>query len=690
MSKVRGLTVEISADPSKFNSAVKELKNEAKTAQTELSALQKSLKLEYNEEKLKRAQQVAQEALDLTAERAEITRARLKELEKAGNIDTAEYRKLEKDLAVAESQAAQFKQTLNELNNVKLEKLSKEITSVGDAAQKVGSSLKVVSAAAAGAIAGLGALGLQAVKNADEVATLATQYGVTAEAIQKFDYIALQTDVSAENLYKGMVKVRSGVADIATGATSAASTALKQLKLDFDSFNGSEDQFYAIIAALSDMGNETEMVALANDIFGDKLANNLIPMIKAGTDAIQGYCDEYEQLGGLTNEQVAALSQFDNVLNKLKTQFANIAAQLGASLLPIMQRIADYISEHIVPKLEKLSEWFSSLSVDQQEFALKALAVAAALAPLALGIGKVVSAVGSVIKVLPQLGAAMSALEAHPIILIIGVIAAILIILYTKCEQFRESINNLVSSLTDALQPILEIIMGVFQKLIEKLEPIITLVGEQLGKAITVLTDALQPLFDIIEIIFDILSPLLETALEPLLGCLDALAIPLQLIGTLLNWLSPLFKLFGTIVSGVMKAVMFIVNLVIGWVEDAINFVIGILNALIDGVNSTLGWLGVNIDHVAEVKLRLDTSEVDNLDDVSAVVNETNSETPAISSGSAYDSVTAQNVSGDIYNYDYSTNEKTQNVTVTIQNYASDVDVDDLILKINTKLAEAM
>ena len=46
--------------------------------------------------------------------------------------------------------------------------------------------------------------------------------------------------------------------------------------------------------------------------------------------------------------------------------------------------------------------------------------------------------------------------------------------------------------------------------------------------------------------------------------------------------------------------------------------------------------------------------------------------------------------SGDIYNNDYSTNNKTQNVTVVIQNYSDEVDVDDLVRQINIKLAEAM
>src|SRR5574344_62635 len=115
------------------------------------------------------------------------------------------------------------------------------------------------------------------------------------------------------------------------------------------------------------------MVAVANDIFGDKLANNILPLIYAGTDAVNTYCAEYDELGALTNEQVNALAEFDNVLNKIKTQFSNIAAQIGAALLPLMQTLADVISNSLIPKLQKLAEWFGALSVEQQSFIVKAL-----------------------------------------------------------------------------------------------------------------------------------------------------------------------------------------------------------------------------------------------------------------------------------------------------------------------------
>ena len=714
--KIRGLTVAISADASQFKKGMNECRNAAKQSQSELNALQKSLELKFDSATFARAQKVAQDAIDQTAKNADILRERLAYLEQSGNIDTSEYSRLQTELAQTELKAKQLQQQLEKINKTKLDAIAKGFQDVGGAISSAGQILAPFSAIAAAGGAALVAAGNSAVKAGDEIATLATQYDTTASAIQRLQYVALQTDVASEDLYKALVKVRAGIADIGAGTTSTASKALQSLRLDFDSFDGSEEQFYAIIDALSSMTDSTQMVAAANDIFGDKLANNILPLIYAGTDAVNAYRAEFDELGALTDEQVAALGEFDNVLNKIKTQLSNVAKQIGASLLPLMQSIANVISTSIVPKLQKLAEWFNSLTLGQQQFALAALAVVAALAPLTIGIGKLISSVGTIIQTIPKLTAALDVLAAHPIILIVAAIVAVLVLLYTKCEAFREAINNLVATIGQALQPVLDLLMQTLDLVMQVLQPIIDLVGGVLAVAINIISEALQPVIEIVQTIFDLLSPLLDmlmtvvdmiltpiqvalqvlfSILQPLLQValipiklvLQALQVPLKILGQLLGWLSPLFQIFGNIVNKIFAGVVKVINFVLGFIEDAINFVIGIINKLIDGVNSALGWLGVHINRIQEVKLRIDASDIEDMDDVNAIIDST---PPDTSGNGAYDQIGGGGTSGDVYNNDYSTNNTTQNVTVVIENYAAEIDVDDMVHKINVKLAEAM
>ena len=264
--------------------------------------------------------------------------------------------------------------------------------------------------------------------------------------------------------------------------------------------------------------------------------------------------------------------------------------------------------------------------------------------------------------------------------------------------------------------------MQVLDLVMQVLQPIIDLVGGVLAVAINIISEALQPVIGIIQAIFDIISPLLDmlmsvvemiltpiqvaiqalfgilqpllsVALIPLKVVLQALQVPLQMLGTLLGWLAPIFKIFGNVVTKIFSGVVKIINIVVGVVEDAVNFVIGIINKLIDGVNSSLGWLGVHIDRIAEVKLRIDTSEIKDMDDVNAIIDSTAPTQPKDNGGNGgtvYDNGNSTGTSGDIYNYDNSTKNTTQNITVTIQNYAAEVDTDKLVREINMKLAEAM
>lgn len=685
--KIRGLTIDITANAANFKKGMDACRRSAKETQGELNALQKSLELKFDSATFERAQKVAQEAIDKTAANVDTLRQRLAYLEKQGNVNTSEYERLSRELAQAELNAQQLQQKLEKLNQIKYNALGDGVQKVGGQIQSAGQALAPFSALAAAGGAALITAGASAIKAGDDIATLASKYDTTASAIQKFQYVALQTDVASEDLYKGLVKVRAGIADIATGTTSIASKALQSLHLDFNSFDGTEEQFYAIINALANMTDKTQMVAAANDIFGDKLANNILPLINSGTDAVNAYRTEFEELGAMTDEQVGELGEFDNVINKIKTQLSNVANQIGASLLPLMRAGAETISTSIIPKLQQLASWFNNLTLGQQKFAMAAITVVAALAPLTIGVGKLVSSVGSIIKAIPQISAALSALAAHPIILIIAAIAMILVVLYTQCEAFRESISNLVGVLGDALQPLLDVVMYLLNSIMSLLSPILELVGGILALVINMVVTALSPFFDMINKIFGLLQPLINIALLPLRICLQALQVPLQVLGKLLGWLSPLFQVFGNIVSKIFGGVVDIINFVLGVIEHAVNFIISIINGLIDGVNTALGWLGLHIDRIAEVKLRIDTSDIDSMDDVNAIVADTTSTTPA---AGAYDQIGASATAGNVYNNDYSTNNTTQNVTVVIENYAAEIDVDEMVRQINIKLAEAM
>lgn len=682
--EIRGLSVKISADTKEFNKSFSEMKKGTNSMKQEVDALTKSLEMDFDSTKLERAQQKCQSALDQTANQAEVLKKRLEYLEKGDNVNTSEYKKLEAELAKTELTAQQLEKQLKKINSMDFTyALGSKFETIGNGITAVGKKLTIVSGVAVGAGAALSKLGLNAVSSADDIATLATKYNITATELQRLQYIALQTDVSNEALYKGLIKTRAAVADLSTGIENNASKALSQLGVNLSGLSEGE-QFNAIISSLADMEDKTQMVAIANEVFGDKLANEILPLIYSGSEAIKEYSSEFESLGALTDEQVSALATFDNVMNKIKMQLSNVALQIGSALLPLMQNIADMISNSVVPKLQTLANWFDSLSESQQNFMAKAILITAVLGPVVLIIGKLTSGIGGLIKKLPTLMSGLSALSAHPIIAIIGIVAGIVALLYTQNEQFRESINKLVATLGGALQPILELIMEVLQPI----SGLITILSETLGVVLAPVIDILSVLLsDIIDrfsFLFNLLQPLIKIALIPLQFQIKALSAALQLLAPVINLIGGLLAGLGNIATSIMTAVINVINGILGVVSDGINWLIDKVNWVIDKLNKIPG---VNISKIDSVDLRIGGVITD--DEIEqAASNATNGKAP--SNDFVYDKIDTSGINNSTANYDYSTSSTTQNINITIENYSAELDIPDALNKLNLALAEAM
>ena len=487
----------IGADTSDFikemNKADKAVNNFDKQAQK----LEKGLQIKFDDSRFLQSQKLMQQALEQTEKNADACRKELKYLEETGQIDTKAYEDIQLKLAQAEDKAVQLKQKLQELNNLKFTTLGNNIKKVGQDITSLASSMKAISVASGAVVAGLTKVAKDTIKTGDEIATLASKYNLTAEEIQKLQYIAMQSDVSDTALYKGLQKVNSAIADLSKGQINNASKALTELGL------GTNASFEQVIATLSNLEAATDKVYYANEIFGDKLAADIIPLLNQGSDAINDYIKEFEEVGYLTNDSVANLSRVDNILNKLKASVNQVVLSLGESLLPLVEKFADYIQQNTIPRLQKLVDKFNSMSESSKEIAAKVLILIPVITALTAGVGKLIIGIGNIITSLPKIASLLTTLEAHPIIAIIGVIAVLLTILYTKNEAFRESINRLLGLLNKAALPIVNQLANVITDIFNLLGPIIELVGNDLAKSIQFVCDLLEPLVDLLSWIME-------------------------------------------------------------------------------------------------------------------------------------------------------------------------------------------
>lgn len=419
---IKSVSVKIGADTSEFLKSLKSLNSEISNTSKTANALQKGLELEFDESRFVQAQKQVQAALAATETKAEAIRQELKFLEDSGKVDTAGYQKLQTELAKTETKALQLKEQLDKIDQLKLENVSKNFTEFGSKVEGVGRSLMGISTAAGAAAVGILAAGKSAAASGAEIDDLAQRSQISAEKIQELSYVAMQTGVEQNQLQKAIIKTRAVFADFATGTENTATKALERLNIDINSFENSEDAFDGIISALSQMDDLTEQAAIANEIFGDRLANNLIPYINAGDEAIAQFKAEFAEMPSLSSEQIAALAGLDDQFNRLTQTLEFQKMQLGVALIPVWESLIEILDEKIIPAVEKAIGWFSSLSTEQQQAILIVLGLVAALAPLLIAIGRISQGVGALIKLFGSLNKA-SLTTAAGIGMLIGALA---------------------------------------------------------------------------------------------------------------------------------------------------------------------------------------------------------------------------------------------------------------------------
>lgn len=500
---IRGLTVKFDADFSEFKQNLKNANTDIKSTEKQLKSLESSLKLEWDEEKFSQAQTLARTALEATEKKAQLLRDRLADIEEKGVTDKnrKEYNYLQEELAKTETNAVSLKQKLEQINNLKLENAIKQVEKIGSGLTSAGQAFAPFSTAAAGAIAGVAALGVNAASTGAELDDLSLRLGISSENLQELQYVSTQTGVDFNKLTMGLVRARAAFLDLESGTTNKAAQAIQSLGLSIRDFENPEDMFYGLIEALSSMEDKTLQAAYANEIFGDKIANQLLPFLNAGTAEISKFADEFSQFDSLSNEQVKALAELDDTIYRLKESIRYAGLQLGTSFIPLIKELATTVQEKITPVISRLADLFSSLSIEQQKTILAILSVVAALAPLLIMAGKIATGISSVIKLVQLLGTTLSSSLGW-----VGIILSLFALLMVTNDDLRESFVSLAKTLAKSLSPVFEVI----KKLLSYIAPMFELLGNTIATLLTPALELLAPALEVVGKIFEGIYKILE------------------------------------------------------------------------------------------------------------------------------------------------------------------------------------
>lgn len=686
--EIKGLSIKFDAEFSDFKKQFSNATKEINATKKESKALADSLKFEWDEKKFVKAQQLAQKAITDTENKAEVLRKRLKQMEEVGiddkNID--EYRKWQNELIKTETQVHKLKQELEKINNLKLDRVKKQFEDVGQTVSKVGQMMAPISGLAAGVVGGLTAMGKSAMALGGELDDMAMKMDMSAESYQKLQYIAAQTGSEISRIERGFVLLRGSLGKAMQGEIDKSSIALQKLGFTMEEIQKSdpEKMFYETVKRLASIEDQTLQSALATEVFNERVAHDLLPLLRSGADAIDELSAEFETFGVLTNDQVKALAELDDEFLRIKTALIAIKNQIGASLLPVMQSFADFVQEKVIPPIRKMAEWFINLSDKSKGLILGIGSLLTALAPALLVGGKLISGIGNLIPLITKLGGALKFLTGP-----VGIILGIITLLYSTNEKFRDAINNLIGTLMSTLAPVLTMIGQIFNELITAIQPVITMLGDTLADVINMLMPILNQLLEILMPIVNMIFKNIINQIKQMSSTTKVFMSILQPLITILNSVLGVLlqKVIMPILNEIMSLISGVTNLIkplIDWVGKLTDKFKNLVLKALKPVADALKFVWDIIKKILGIKDKDLNININQKIDDFALPETTSSQVATAQSA-------LQNTLGANYlissNY---TDNSTKNVTinVTVENYAAEVDIDNMIDQINRKLAE--
>ena len=178
---------------------------------------------------------------------------------------------------------------------------------------------------------------------ADEVLTLSAKTNISTDALQGYMYAAELVDVSVETITKSMQRNIRSMGSAADG-TAQYANAYKQLGVTVQDSNGdlrdSQEVFWELIDALGQMTNETERDEIAMTLLG-KSAQDLNPLIEAGTDRMRELADEAASVGYILSETtLQSLGDLDDQLQRLNGAATAAKNALGAAFAPALEKLS--------------------------------------------------------------------------------------------------------------------------------------------------------------------------------------------------------------------------------------------------------------------------------------------------------------------------------------------------------------
>ena len=363
--------------------------------------------------------------------------------------------------------------------------------------------------------------------------------------------------------------------------TDEAAVLMEQYGLSMTNADGSMKSLGEVMNMLRDkLGGltEAEQAQVAAQIFGQEAMSGMLAIINASDSDYAKLTDAIYDADGAAQQMAdTMLDNLSGQLTLLKSALEGLAIQFGEILMPYIKQFVTW--------LQNLMQRLQELTPEQKEQVVKWAAIAAAIGPVLMVLGKLTTSVGSIITTFGKIpGALVKAKSAFtavsaaiggisaPVVAVVAVIG-VLIAAFANLWKTNEEFRNKMTAIWDGIKSKFE---SFAQGIVDRLNAL-GFDFENFGEVVKAIWDGfcsvLAPIF---EAAFEIISSVLGTVLDVLTGILDVF------IGIFTgNW--------EQCWNGIKEIFVGIWNGLVGILQSLGNMLLGIFDAV-------CGWFGTTWD----------------------------------------------------------------------------------------------
>lgn len=308
--------------------------------------------------------------------------------------------------------------------------------------------------------------------------------------------------------------------------TDDAAALMEQYGLSMTNADGSMKSLGEVMSMLRDkLGGltEAEQAQVAAQIFGQEAMSGMLAIINASDSDYAKLTDAIYDADGAAQQMAdTMLDNLSGQLTLLKSALEGLAIQFGEILMPYIKQFVTW--------LQNLTQKLQELTPEQKEQIVKWAAIAAAIGPVLMVLGKLTSSVGSIIttfgKIPGAIAKAKSAFTAvsaaiggisAPVVAVVAVIG-VLIAAFANLWKTNEEFRNKMTAIWDGIKSKFE---SFAQGIVDRLNAL-GFDFENFGEVVKAIWDGfcslLAPIF---EGVFNQVSVILGSVLDALTGIFD-------------------------------------------------------------------------------------------------------------------------------------------------------------------------